>query len=99
MFTIFLSLKLIIVANIRDYILEERRLTESIEREDARCVKFIIVELIETETILINTKTIDLRYLERWKKSIYIKRFLADTYTISLKELYKVSSPGIDLSV
>ena len=65
MFTIFQSPKLITIATFKDYILEERRLTEPIEREDELYVKFIIIELIEAETTLISPKTIDIRYLER----------------------------------
>ena len=44
------------VANIGDCILEERRLTESMEKEDVRSVGYMMLELMEADTSLARPK-------------------------------------------
>lgn len=70
--------------------LEERRLTESMEKEDVRSVGYMMLELMEADTSLARPKSIGLQRPENWKDGTGIKEFLAATHTTSREQLYKV---------
>lgn len=77
------------LANIGDCVLEERRLTESMEKEDVRSVGYMMLELMEADTSLARPKSIQLQRSEDWKDGTGIKEFLAATHTMSREQLYK----------
>ena len=86
------------VANIGDCILEERRLTESMEKEDVRSVGYMMLELMEADTSLARPKSIQLQRPEDWKNGTGIKEFLAATHETSREQLYRVGDLVVYIS-
>ena len=78
------------LANIGECILEERRLTDTTKRDDARSIGYMMMELMEPATNFLNGQTIELEHPEKWNDNTGIRDFLAATHTTSEEELCKV---------
>ena len=67
------------VANIGDCVLEERRLTESMEKDDVQSVGYMTLDVVEADISLARPKSIQLQRPEDWTDGTGIKGFLAAT--------------------
>ena len=61
------------LANIGDCILEERRLTDTTKRDDARSIGYMMVELMEPATSFLNGQTIESEHPEKWNDNTGIR--------------------------
>ena len=55
---------LIATANVAQYVLNTKKLTKDLKRENVKCINFIIVKLIKTKTSIFYLKFIKLKTLK-----------------------------------
>lgn len=86
---------LILAANIGESMLRSRQTNETHERKDIKDLGLMMVEMMEPETSLMNTQTLELRSPERWEEATGIKSFLNASKTSRLHDLRDVGSQSL----
>lgn len=81
---------LIILANIGDSFVANRRLDTDNERCDVRSIGSVMMELMEPHTYIMEPNSTVLRNSAIWKDAFGIEEFLRATFNRSLRELRKV---------
>ncbi|KAL6722259.1 hypothetical protein ACLMJK_001366 [Lecanora helva] len=79
-----------IAAVCKESMLKKRELNDSSAQKDVASIGYIMMELMEQETIFLNPGAVQLHDPERWQPDL-IRRFLAATQTSTLAELSRVS--------
>ena len=92
--------KLIIaIANIGQCAMDGKKFTEVSGREDARCLGYMMVELMEVKTSILHPKSIELVAPGAWENSTGIKDFLLATQQNSVRTLKDVIHPNTTMLI
>ena len=80
------------IANVGECFLQKNRYTEITGREDIKAIGYMMMELMEVKTSVLQPNSVELKNPEAWKDTTGIKDFLASTQHKSLAELRVVSA-------